>query len=593
MIMKVMVFFFGLMAALVFAVGAQAQEQFWIQLEAQPTLRDAQDRARAYTGVFPDVAGFQLTSGWYAVAVGPYAPDVVQARLAALTAERLVPGDSFIALPGSFARQFWPAALAGVTVAPVEQSPLVDPVAPDRQPQAAVVAAPVVVVDTETPAQARRAEAALSREDRQSLQSALQWFGFYTSAIDGAFGPGTRKSMAAWQEANGLAPTGILTTLQRQALLAGYAQAQAELGLQTVTEPESGIAITLPLALVQFDRFDPPFVHYSAKDGSGVSVVLISQPGDQATLYGLYDILQTLEVVPLEGERSRDDRSFTLIGQSATVASHSYAEVSKGLVKGYMLVWNPSRDAERMARVLAAMQTSFKPVGERALDPGLVAMPDAARQGLLSGLDVRRPARSRSGFFVDAGGMVLTTIEATQGCARITLEHDTEADVVASDPTLGIALLKPRQVLAPAAVAQLQTGPARIGSEIALAGYSYEDTLPAPSLTFGTYADGKGLNGEVGLARLALDALPGDAGGPVFDSAGNVLGMLLTRATTGARQLPAGVSFAASAPVLAGKLAEAGIAPADPAAAPRMGAMAPEDLTALAARMTVLVSCWN
>lgn len=590
--MKVMVFLFGLMAAVVFGAGVQAQEPVWIQIEEQPTLREAEDRARAYAGVFPDVAGFQLTAGRYAVVLGPYAPDAALARLAALTAERLVPEGSIIALPGSFARQFWPAALTGVTVAPVEQSPLVDPVAPDSQPQAAVVAAPVVV-DEETPAQARRAEAALSREDRQSLQSALQWFGFYTSAIDGAFGPGTRKSMAAWQEANGLAPTGILTTVQRQTLLAGQAQAQAELGLQTVTEPESGIEITLPMALVQFDRFDPPFVHYSEKDGSGVSVMLISQPGDQATLYGLYDILQTLEVVPLEGERSRDDHSFSVIGRSATIESYSYAELSQGLVKGYMLVWNPARDAERMARVLAAMQSSFKPVGERALDPGLVAMPDAARQGLLSGLEVRRPARSRSGFFVDAGGMVLTTIEATQGCARITLDHDTEADVALSDATLGIALLKPRQVLAPAAVAQWQTGPARIGAEVAVSGYSYEDTLPAPTLTFGTYEDAKGLNGEVGLARLALEALPGDAGGPVFDGAGNVLAMLLPPATGGARQLPAGVSFAASAPVLAGRLAAAGIAPADPAAGLRVGEMAPEDLTALAARMTVLVSCWN
>jgi len=591
--LKVMVVLVGLMAALVFGATVQAQEAVWIQIEDQPTLREAEDRARAYAGVFPDVAGFQLTAGRYAVVLGPYAPTEALARLAALTAERLVPEGSIIALPGSFARQFWPAALTGVTVAPVEQSPLADPVAPDGQTIAAVVAAPVVV-DEETPAQARRTEAALSREDRQALQSALQWFGFYTSAIDGAFGPGTRKSMAAWQEANGLAPTGILTTLQRQTLLATQAQAQAELGLQTVTEPESGIEITLPLALVQFDRFDPPFVHYSEKDGSGVSVMLISQPGDQATLYGLYDILQTLEVVPLEGERSRDAHAFSMIGRSATIESHSHAELSQGLVKGYMLVWNPaSGDPDRMARVLAAMQSSFKPVGARALDPGLVAMPDAARQGLLSGLEVRRPARSRSGFFVDAGGMVLTTIEATRGCARITLDHDTEADVALRDATLGLAVLKPRQVLSPAAVAAWQTGPARIGSEVALSGYSYEDTLPAPSLTFGTYEDGKGLNGEVGLARLALEALPGDAGGPVFDSAGNVLAMLLPAAPIGARQLPAGVSFAASAAVLAGKLAEAGIAPADPATAPRTGAMAPEDLTALAARMTVLVSCWN
>jgi len=588
--LKVMMLLVSLMAALVFGAAVQAQEQVWIQIEDQPTLREAEDRARAYAGVFPDVAGFQLTAGRYAVVLGPYALDAAQARLAALTAERLVPEGSMIAAPGSFARQFWPAAVAGVTLAPVEQSPLADPAAA-TQPDSVVLEAPVV--DNETAAQARRAEAGLSREERQALQGALQWFGFYTSAIDGAFGPGTRKSMAAWQEANGLAPTGTLTTLQRQTLFAAQAQAQAELGLQTVTEPESGIEITLPMALVQFDRFDPPFVHYREKDGSGVSVLLISQPGDQATLYGLYDILQTLEVMPLEGERSRDDHSFSMIGRSATVESHSYAELSQGLVKGYMLVWGPGQDAERMARVLAAMQASFKPVGERALDPGLMAIPDAARQGLLSGLEVRRPVRSRSGFFVDAEGMVLTTIEATQGCARITLDRDTEADVAVSDPTLGIALLKPRQGLAPAAVAQWQTGAARPGSEVAVSGYSYEDKLPAPSLTFGTYEEGRGLNGEVGLARLTLDALPGDAGGPVLDSAGNVLAMLLPAASGGARQLPAGVGFGASAPVLAGKLAEAGIAPADPALAPRVGAMAPEDLTALAARMTVLVSCWN
>ncbi|HEX9857995.1 MAG TPA: serine protease, partial [Paracoccaceae bacterium] len=376
---------------------------------------------------------------------------------------------------------------------------------------------------------------------------------------------------------------------QRDTLLAAYAQAQAELGLETITEAEAGIAITLPMALVAFDHYEPPFVHFAEKDGSGVKVILISQPGDQATLYGLYDILQTLEAVPLEGERSRGERSFTISARNHVVASHSYAELSKGLVKGYMLIWNPADD-ERMARVLAAMQTSFRPLGDRGLDPGLVPMPEEARAGLLSGLEVRRPAFSRSGFYVDATGTVLTTVEATQGCARITLDRATEADIALTDAALGIALLKPRKPLSPQGVAELHTGPARLGAEVAVSGYSYEDALPAPSLTFGTLEDDKGLNGETGLARLSLDALPGDAGGPVFSSAGAVLGMLLPRPSGGARQLPAEVSYAAFAPALATALAEAGVIPA---ASNRQGALPPEDLTGLAADMTVLVSCWN
>ena len=40
-------------------------------------------------------------------------------------------------------------------------------------------------------------------------------------------------------------------------------------------------------------------------DGSGVRVLLISQSGDQGTLFGLYDIMQTLEIVPMEGPRDR------------------------------------------------------------------------------------------------------------------------------------------------------------------------------------------------------------------------------------------------------------------------------------------------
>ena len=342
-------------------------------------------------------------------------------------------------------------------------------------------------------------------------------------------------------------------------------------------------------ALVQFDRYEPPFAHFEAKDASGVKVILISEPGDQATLYGLYDVLQTLEIVPMEGERSRNERSFTINGRNATTASYSYAQLSKGLVKGYMVIWSPSDD-ERMSRVLAAMQSSFKPVGDRALDPGLVPLDAAARQGLQAGLEVRRPALSRSGFYVDGAGMVLTTPEAVDQCDRITLDLTTEASVVTTDTDLGVTLLKPAKPLAPQAVAHLLAGPARIGGTVAVSGYSYEDRLPAPVLSFGALAAGEGLDGEAHLSRLDIETLPGDAGGPVIDSAGAVVGMLLPRAQNAARKLPAEVAFALSSSSLQTLLQDEGITAS---AANTNGALAPEDLENLAAGMTVLVSCWK
>jgi peptidoglycan hydrolase-like protein with peptidoglycan-binding domain len=588
--MRTILFALGLLVAMAHAPAAQAQDQVWVQIEALPTLREAEDRARAYASAFPNVSGFQLRSGWYAILVGPYGVEAGAGRLVELTRENLVPSDSFIADGSDFRQQFWPVGAQGAIITP-DATATTEPTV--ETPDVAIAEpAPIpepIIIPEETKAEARRTEAELPREDRELLQTALQWFGYYSATIDGDFGPGTRNSMAAWQTDNGVEPTGVLTTTQRGTLLAAYSQAQAELGLQTVIEPEAGIEIILPTALVKFDHYEPPFVHFAEKDGSGVQVYLISQPGDQSSLYGLYDILQTLEVVPFQGERTRGERSFTISGKSAKLESYSYAEIKGGLIKGYMLVWKPS-DGERMARVLAAMQASFKSSGDTALDPGLAPMGADTRAGLLSGLEVRRPKLSRSGFFIDTTGTVLTTVEAVTDCGRVTLERDKDADVVFADEATGLAMVKPRVPLSPAAVAEFQTAPERVGSEIAVSGYSYEDTLPAPVLTFGALEALQGLNGETGVKRLSLDTRPGDAGGPILDGTGSVLGMLLPRVVDKKKLLPADVVFAASAASIATRLATEGITTAPSL---RSGAMAPEDLSTLATGMTVLVSCWE
>ncbi|WP_246831299.1 peptidoglycan-binding protein [Pseudotabrizicola formosa] len=580
-----------MLTATVWAGMAAAQQQSWVQVEAQPTLAEAQERASAYASAFPDVVGYQLGSRWYGIALGPYAPAEAARRLADLRRENLIPGDSYLTDGTNFREQFWP--LAGAQTVPP-----VTPLAPD----APVEVAPLAELDAETPAapttqalpdetvaEARRSEAALSREDRQDLQRALQWDGYYTAAIDGAFGPGTRSSMAAYQSALGLEPTGVLTTRQRDMLVANWRADIAEYGFETVSEPESGIEITLPLALVQFDHYEPPFVHYAPKTPDGMQIILISQPGDTAALSGLYDVLQTLTIIPQDGARALAERSFEINGASATTRSYAFAETRAGLVKGYILVWSPDQ-ADRAARVLAQMQGSFRAIGNRALDPGMVPMSDATRRGLLAGLDVRRPKLTGSGFYVDPTGRVLTPADTVASCGRITLDGMTEARVSFADAASGTALLTPATPLAPPEFAGFQTAANRVGSQVAVAGYSYGDSLPAPVITFGLLEDVQGLNGEPGLHRLGIDTLPGDAGGPVLDGTGAVLGMLLPRAADPARVLPEGVEFATSGAVLQQMLTTRGI---DVAAAATTGPLTPDALTRRASGLTVLVSCWD
>jgi Putative peptidoglycan binding domain/Trypsin-like peptidase domain len=557
---------------------AAAQEgQVWIQVEAHPSLETTLDRARAFAAEFPETAAFALGANWYGVVLGPYPADEGPIRLGQLKREGQIPSDSFIADGLGFEGQIFPEGAAQVT-----------PAAPEETTE--VVASEPVEVPDEDRAQARDSEALLTPEERRDLQTALQWFGFYSSGIDGAFGPGTRNSMAAWQEAQGmLEPTGILTTLQRNALLAAWKGELAAFGFTEVVEAESGITVTLPLGLVEFDHYEPPFVHYRAKTADAPRIILISQPGDQAALYGLYDVLQTLDVVPLDGPRDRNERNFRIRGTSAKADTTVFAELKGARVKGWMLISTPGNEA-RDARIIKVIEESFSPDGDGVLDPGMAVMGAETRAGLLAGLEVRKPRLSRTGFFITADGAVLTTVEAVSGCSRVTIDRATEASITLSDTASGLALLAPKDPLSPRAVAGFVTASTRPGGEVAVPGYSYEDRLPAPVITFGTLEDVTGLNGETGLNRLALQSLPGDAGGPVLDASGSVLGMLLPAQAQGGKLMPPGVAFALPASEIARLLTPTGV---KTQATVATGPLDPAALGDTATGMTALVSCWD
>ncbi|RBI86980.1 peptidoglycan-binding protein [Rhodosalinus halophilus] len=574
---------FFLFALALAAVPLRAQEGgVWVQIEAQPSLREAEERARLYAQRLPDVAGFSIGSGWYAIVLGPYTRATAEDVLASYRAAAEIPRDSFIALPGALGRQFWPVGASARAAAPIDLDPgeAVEAETPAAQP------AP----PDETPREARASEAQLTRAEREELQIALQWAGHYRGAIDAAFGRGTRGAMADWQRAAGYEPTGVLTTRQRAELLAQYNAVLEGLDLRMVTDDRAGIRMALPTGVVSFDRYEFPFAHYEATgEVPEARVLLISQPGDRDTLAGLYEIMQTLEIVPLDGPRERDAQSFTLEGRDDRIVSVTQAALEDGTVKGFTLVW-PAGDEERRRRLLEEMRESFARLDGAALSPGdgSNAVQDI---DLVAGLAVRQPVRARSGFYVDGQGAVLTTTEAVAGCTRVTLDDGYEAQVAARDDALGVALLRPEARLAPMQVAEFATRPPRLKSEVAVAGYSFGGRLPAPTLTFGQLEELTGLAGEDDLNRLSLDSRPGDTGGPVFDAAGAVVGLLLPRAEDAARRLPDDVRFAARADALRAVIEGAGLVPGT--AAPQSAPVPPEDLTTRARGMTVLVNCWD
>ncbi|MEO0666236.1 MAG: serine protease, partial [Pseudomonadota bacterium] len=488
------------------SLPALAQQNTWIQIEAQPSLAAAEASVRSYAARLPDVAGFQLSARWYGIALGPYTAQDAQRQLQALRGQGLISRDSFLVQTSVFRQQFWPVGAAAL--APGTQP--VTPVAPletQTETEAAAVEAPAApVIEEETPRQAQASERLLSRDEKRLLQTALAAEGFYTSAIDGLFGRGTRSSMAAWQSANGLEPTGILTTRQRAALLRSYNSILDGLGMEVVAEARAGIAMQMPTDQIAFKGYEAPFAHYEATGSEGIQLSLISQEGSQARFEGLFSVLQTLDLVPTEGPRELGRDRFTITGidgERHTTIDVRYAD---GAMKGYMLVWPPNDDT-RLRRVLAEIDRSFE-VLPGVLDPALSPATEDQSIDLLAGLEIRQPQRAATGFFVDGRGTVLTAAETLGACERVSIGSDVDADVVFSDAELGLAVLQPKSSIAPLAFATFQSSIPRLRDTVAVAGFSYGGDLGAPTLTLGELAEMRGLDGDDRVKRLELRAEP-------------------------------------------------------------------------------------
>ncbi|MBW6418184.1 serine protease [Celeribacter sp. PS-C1] len=575
-------------AASLFLSTALSAEQ-WIQIEAQPSLTEATEAAQGYANALPNVVGFNLPGRWHAIALGPYATEAeAEAARLALRAQGRIPGDSYLTDGARFQAAFWPVGVNVSTLAPIETP--TDAPATDAVAEEVIETAMEPIELDETPAEARASERALDRPAREALQTALHFAGVYNSGIDGAFGPGTRRAMSDWQTLQGYEPTGVLTTRQRAEVLAAYQDVVNSLGLRPVVDDVAGIAITLPTGVVEFSEYTPPFAKYGAKDGSDAQVLLISQTGDAATLGGLYEIMQTLEIVPMDGPRSRDQNSFSLTGTNAQITSHTEAKLVNGVVKGWTLIWpTPSNttDEKRHQMALEAMQASFAPTDG--------VLPDAYGEGaaqdidLMAGLDIRRPEKAGSGFYVDDKGTVLTEADLVASCAKITLDETYDATVTATAD--GMALLTPTEALAPLEIAKFDSQLPRLQSEVSVSGFAYEGRLGAPTLNYGLMAEHKGLSGEEDILRLAMTTLPGEAGGPLLNSAGAVIGMLApSAALTQGRDLPADVAFAYDMEKIAGFLSKNGVTMSASEAA---AGASDSDLVTIGRDMTVLVSCWN
>ena len=573
------------------AIGQLAPDQYvWIQVEAQPDRKSAMNRIKVYRTRISNVVGFEIEGGWFGIALGPYKSHIADALLAEFKEKGLIPPDSFVARRVTYGSQFYtprtssPQLIAEQSLNQAEIETTTQVVT--EIAIATKTATELELSDAEKLEITKISENALTFDEKKYLQRALAWANHYQGAIDGLYGPETRQAILDWQIKNRYPHTGFMAPAERSLLLNKYTSVISKLNLVQISNLRAGITLLVPRGILGPAKYEAPFVRFEATDNSNTQIILISQAGDATRLKALFEVIQTLDIVPKGGILNLGEAGFSIETSNNELFTTGFAKLIDGKIKGAILVW-PSEDEARRLRLKAQIFDSFGSLG------GVLPEAEFFETGLLpkdliSGLKIRQPIFARSGVFLNAEGVVLTANRDLELCGSIELGFGTQAKVKAFNSHL--AVLTPMEKISPPGITSFQLGPLKAPRRITAGGYSFGGSLGAPTLTRGLLQELGDLSGNDKISRLQIDTLPGDAGGPIYDSGGNVIGILLPKSAETERQLPNNVNFSANWNLISSLLNEANISISLTEDKPHPDLISLSD----AAKNTIaLITCWE
>jgi S1-C subfamily serine protease len=209
---------------------------------------------------------------------------------------------------------------------------------------------------------------------------------------------------------------------------------------------------------------------------------------------------------------------------------------------------------------------------------------------------VPSPTKAGSGFLVNNQGYIVTNQHVVNGCSALEVRTPVmqrEATLVASDETNDIAVLK-SNIQQSTWLSFRKGSGIRPGDQVVLLGFPFSRLLTsAPSVTIGAVSALAGLHDDARFLQISAPVQPGNSGGPLLDSSGNVVGLavatmnaLAALKTTGF--IPQNVNFAVKATLALDFLEARGISYDTRTSSVELSAA---EIAEKAAQAVVLVEC--
>lgn len=140
--------------------------------------------------------------------------------------------------------------------------------------------------------------------------------------------------------------------------------------------------------------------------------------------------------------------------------------------------------------------------------------------------------RSGTGFFVHENGVVVTNEHVVQGCKSIDIQGDgthAKAEIIGKDVKNDLALLEANVIPGALAVFRRANLPLQKNDRIVLVGYPGGQQLVTRE---GRFIAPTGPLGEPHWLQFSDSAAKGNSGGPLLDSSGQVIGVVVAKTKT-------------------------------------------------------------
>jgi serine protease Do len=134
-----------------------------------------------------------------------------------------------------------------------------------------------------------------------------------------------------------------------------------------------------------------------------------------------------------------------------------------------------------------------------------------------------------TGFVVSNQGHILTNNHVVAGCRTLATRDGKPLQVISKNPSSDLALLQAN--FTPSTVAIFRTGPApKLGDGVVAFGFPLPGLLSSDgNVSAGIVSATTGMQNDVRFIQISAPVQPGNSGGPLFDSSGHVIGVVVAK----------------------------------------------------------------